>query len=293
MITIILLVLLFPLALLGYRLQVKVSKFFGRLLWRFGGRRRAVVLCNLKATNPEWGQDKLWHAGVRVFENFAGYFLLNILNYFRWPSRCNIPYEIIGAEHLVKDSNRPVIILGSHTVAALDFSMLVYRDTSGLGVGFSYRRLSNFILDKIFLRNRLHSYSGSYSVPVGNNRALYRALSTHQKVFLYPDHSVISSDLIYCDLLGVRAAYSKTIVKYINKFNPKIVQLTAFYDGDFASLKFYLQPISSKGDSVLQDYSANLTDMLRCSDDYLLQYFWLHRRFKQQPDPNLNFYSLG
>lgn len=284
----------YALALLPYRLQCRLGRGLGWLLYRFALRRRQIARCNLDLCFPDWPESKreavtreiMASVGIAFFETGIAWF---------WPkSRLQRLYSLEGLEHLqaAQQAGVGVLLMAFH-FTHIDIGAKL------LGLSFSidgsYRPHNNPVYDYIQRSGRERHSMGGQAFPREDVRGMVKALRNGRAIWYAPDQDYGPKHSIFVPLFGIPAATVTATSQLARLGKAQVIAFTQTRraDGGGYHLKVYppLEHFPS-GDEVADTLRINQFVEARIREQPE-QYLWVHRRFKSRPEGEPDLYSLA
>ncbi len=260
----------------------------GSLAYFLAPKRRKVGMLNLNLCFPEMEQEK---KQVIIKEHFK-MLMISVLNYSLvfFGSRRQLKKLVKFKNKEILDkyyTKRPVIILCPHFVGLdLAASRIAVQGYEGCSI---YSKQKSEIVTKKLLWARTKFMSkevGKIFARQEGIKPIVRHLKKHRALFFYlPDQDFGERDSLYVPFFAHRnCATVKVLPKLVAMTDAIVVPMSVFWLDDHYEVEFY---------EGWEDYpSVSLyNDVLRVNQfiemvvvKQLAQYFWLHKRFKTQPN---------
>ncbi len=278
------------LSLLPLVVLAALGSFIGELAYHLYTSRRKVAKQNLSACFPDWSEKKLdattrrcfWLIGQSVF--YSGF------NWWASPKRLNHLVRIVNREHYDQalTEGRNIILLAPH-FCALEIAGIVLSQERPMITMYQFTK--NRLVDKYVKRGR----SRFGGILVERNEPLRNLIKLIRKG--YPFYYLPDQDArhkgVFAPFFGVHAS----TIPYLGKFArmsksvviPISTKILPLGKGFEVSLGRPLANFPS-GDELEDTRSMNLAieALVRPMPE---QYFWVHKRFKTQPENEPPIYS--
>lgn len=276
--------------LLPYRVQLGLGKAIGRFAHALGRERRAIARRNLELCFPEL-TDADRNRLVRAHFEALGASLIE-LALGRWASDAKLlgMTRIEGAEHIREalDRGRGVILLSAHFTALEISGRVLALNCPPFDAVFRKNR-SEF-LTEILRTSR--ERSARDTIDKNDIKSMVRSLREGVPVWYAPDQSYDRKQSALLPFFGV-PAMTNTATGTLARLG-RAVAIPFFPrrlpEGGY--LLSILPPIEGlPGDDPVEDtrkYVAILEQRIRQAPE---QYYWVHRKFKNRPDPLQNVYD--
>lgn len=275
-------------------LPTPVRHFFGRKLGSFiykkNKKRRYVINTNLQLCFPELSAEQREQFGEEHLQWYGCALLDYSLFFFAGKKRLYRNMLIEGKEHIDTALQRGenIIILLGHSVM-LEFvpTMLgQYFNTYG-----SYKPLSNPVIDWMIARNRCKHVKFVVARKEGMMR-LVRELKDKQLLIFLPDEDHGKEHSSFANFFGAAKATLNTPARIARLAKAKSFPAMAFYDQDMKKYKImigdYLENYPTKDSENNAEIMNSGFEKLICH--HPMQYMWLMKLFKTQPDTDKQRY---
>ena len=270
-------------------MQYGLGRVLGKILYRFGKRRRHIAEVNVALCFPELSKDEQHSLVKKVFAENAIGFIETAVSWFRKPSYSYEGITVEGLEHLeaAKKLGRGVILVGSH-FSTLDLGGLLV--TAHTKLDASYRPQKNKLINDVMIKSR----QGFLDRVINhrNMREVLKSLKDGHVLWYAPDQDYGRKVSVFAPFFGINAATIKFTAK-LAKFNNSPVVILGHYrkaddSGYVVSYSKALEGFPS-GDDVADATQVNEgieREIRKCPE----QYMWVHRRFKTRPEGEDGFY---
>jgi len=266
---------------LPQRLQYRLYRLLGSLLYRLLPGRRHVARTNLKLCFPEMDEREREQRVKTVFHNNAIGILETAMAWWADDESIRARTRVVGLEHLdaALERGKGVILLGAHfTVLDMGSAMMPSR----YDFECFYRPHNNALFDYWVTRGRMRYASGL--LPAADMRAIVRSLRSGKLVWFAPDQDQGPTHSIYAPFFGVPAATVTSTARLARMTGAAVVPI-AFHrnDDDSYELEFRAALDDFPVGDDMSDASrinAELEQSILKRPD---QYMWVHRRFKTHP----------
>jgi KDO2-lipid IV(A) lauroyltransferase len=277
----IVLFLMWLLHLLPLPLLAALGRGLGRLLFRFGKRRRHIALTNLRLCFPAMTEAERLVLARRHFEAFGRSFLERGLLWWASAARIRKLGQLTGKEHLdALYGKRPVILLVPHFVG-LDMAwtrMSMDYDMSGI-----YANQKNLMFNAALYKGRGRFGKSLMLSRQESTRKGLKAMKAGMPFFYLPDMDFGERDTIFVPFFGYPAATITGLSRLARLADAVVVPVISHMDPDGYRIEIGPAWQNFPGESIEGDtrqMNAYLEgEILKMPE----QYFWLHRRFKTRP----------
>jgi KDO2-lipid IV(A) lauroyltransferase len=275
---------------LPYRWQIGLGKAIGRLGHRIAGSRRAITRRNIELCFPELSADARDKLALEHFEALGCSLMEWALG--RWASDQKLERmtTLVGVEHVheAMENGHNVILLSAH-FTPIEISGRVLKNYVP-PYDCVYRPFRNPLMTQLVAGGRLKS--GRNLIDKNDIKAMVRALREGVIVWYAPDQAYHQKQSALLPFFGV-PAMTNTATTTLARLG-RAVTLPFFPrrlpDGGY-EIKI-LPPIeglpSDNPEADTLKFMEALEARIReCPE----QYYWVHRRFKNRPDPLPDAYA--
>jgi KDO2-lipid IV(A) lauroyltransferase len=270
--------------LLPYRLQLGIGRMLGRIAHRFAKERRAISRRNIELCFPELSPGERDALTLAHFEAL-GMSIIE-LGLGRWaPDRKLLAMtRIEGAEHVRNAADRGVgvVLLSAHfTTLEISGRVLSLNIPPFDAV---YRKNRSEFMTEILRTNREKSARGT--VEKNDIKSMVRSLREGTPVWYAPDQSYNRKQSALLPFFGI-PAMTNTATGTLARLGKAVV--VPFFprrlpEGGYVLT--ILPPVEGvPGDDPVEDtkkYLEILERQIRLCPE---QYYWVHRKFKNRPEP--------
>jgi KDO2-lipid IV(A) lauroyltransferase len=273
------------LSLIPFRLQMYIGMLFGKILYKFLEKRKKVAICNVSRCFPDLSQEEI---SSLVKSNFTrlGQAIFEICNSYHWSDRKFLK-KIKNIDEFQKKieaiQNSKNLLLVPHT-GNLDF--VVRAPTPFLSVNGMQKSAENKLWDKIMTKGR-GKFVKKIFLP-NEGRSLLRTLNKGESVLYLPDQDYGFKKSIFVDFFNHKALTVKFPSLLVKRTNCKVFLLTLFKEGNF--YRGDLKELKLKGENLQEDLEIINSAIENFARSNKSEYYWIHRRFKNQPDGEESFY---
>jgi KDO2-lipid IV(A) lauroyltransferase len=276
--------------LLPYRVQLGIGRMLGRIAHRLAGKRRAIARRNIELCFPELSLAERDELALAHFEAL-GMSIIE-LGLGRWASDRKLlaMTRIDGAEHVRDAAERGVgvILLSAHfTTLEISGRVLCLHIPPFEAV---YRKNRSEFMTEILRTNREKSARGT--IEKNDIKSMVRSLREGVPVWYAPDQSYNRKQSALLPFFGV-PSMTNTATGTLARLGRAIV--VPFFprrlpEGGYVLT--ILPPVEGiPGDDPVEDtkkYLEILERQIRLCPE---QYYWVHRKFKNRPEPLPDVYE--
>jgi Kdo2-lipid IVA lauroyltransferase/acyltransferase len=276
--------------LLPYRVQLGIGKIIGRVAYRFARKRRAISRRNIELCFPELSTEERDALAKAHFEALGASIIEFGLG--RWASDRKLlaMTRIEGAEHIRNATERGigVILLSAHfTTLEISGRVLSLNCPPFDAV---YRKNRSEFLTEILRTGR--EKSARSTIEKNDIKSMIRSLKAGIPVWYAPDQSYNRKQSALLPFFGV-LSMTNTATGTLARLG-KAVAIPFFprrlSEGGY--VLSILPPIAGvPSDDPLEDtrrYVEILERQIRLAPE---QYYWVHRKFKNRPEPLPDVYA--
>jgi KDO2-lipid IV(A) lauroyltransferase len=270
--------------LLPYRLQLGIGRILGRIGHRFANERRAIARRNIELCFPHFSPAERDATALAHFEAL-GMSIIE-LGLGRWAptARLQAMTRIEGAEHVRNAAARGVgvILLSAHfTTLEISGRVLSLHIPPFDAV---YRKNRSEFMTEILRTNREKSARGT--IEKNDIKSMVRSLREGTPVWYAPDQSYNRKQSAVLPFFGI-PSMTNTATGTLARLGKAIA--VPFFprrlpEGGYVLT--ILPPIEDiRGDDPVEDtkkYLEILERQIRLCPE---QYYWVHRKFKNRPEP--------
>ena len=276
--------------LLPHGAVLAIGRAFGRIAFRFGGSRRAIVRRNVELCFPD--RTSAEHDDL-TYEHFKALGMSIVeMGLGRWASDAHLQSitEIVGIEHLQNAvrNGHGVILLSAHFTTLEISGRLIAQHTPGLDAVYRKNR-SDFITE---LQRSGRERSVDSTIEKRDIKKIIRSLRNGRVVWYAPDQSYNRKGSIVVDFFGVATMHTTATSSLARLGKAVTIPFFPCRKADGSYLMTVLPPFENfPSDDPLDDtrrYIKVLEDHIRTCPE---QYLWVHRKFKGLPEGYADLYS--
>lgn len=256
----------------------------GRLLFGLAGKRRHIVLVNLRLCFPELDETQRRRLAREHFKVLGRSMLERSLLWWASPQRLSPLLHVEGEERMRKlvDAGRPVLMLTPHFVGL---------DAGGAAIAMRFDSASIYavqsdpVFDRLLLRGRQRFGDQLLLSRQESVRASVRAMKSGRPLYYLPDMDFGSKDSIFVPFFGIQTATIPGLSRLARLANATVVPcVTRILPGSQGYAVEVGEPWADfPSDDVEADtrrMNAWIEAAVRSMPE---QYYWVHRRFKTRP----------
>jgi KDO2-lipid IV(A) lauroyltransferase len=253
----------------------------GLLLWRVVRSRRHVVQTNLRLCFPHWPQDRVNQCTREVFVFFAQAWLDRGWLWHGPAQRVRQRVRLIGAlEELQGDA--PTVIFAPHFVG-LDAGWTALTQQLERAFTTIYTDQANKQADAWILQGRKRFGSGRLFGRIEGVKPILAGLRSGSPLYLLPDMNFGPHESVFVPFYGVPAATVPSLSRFARLGRAKVVPVITRLTPE----GYEVQVLPAWKNFPTEDLQADTARMNRELQGYIdhmpAQYYWVHKRFKDQP----------
>jgi len=276
--------------LLPFNWQIGLGKSMGRLAHRIGAERRAITRRNIELCFPELSTQERNKLAREHFEAL-GVSLME-MGLARWATdkKLQAITTVEGAEHVQQtlDEGYGVILLCAH-FTALEISGRVFRLQSP-PFDAVFRRFRSDFTTEILASTREKSVR--HLIEKNDIKSMVRSLRNGVPVWYAPDQSYHLKQSALIPFFGVPAMTNIATTTLAKLGRAKVIPFLPRRLPEGGYELRILPPIEGlPSDDPIEDtkkYMAIIEAHIRLCPE---QYYWVHRKFKNRPDPLPDVYA--
>ena len=276
--------------LLPFNWQIGLGKSMGRLAHRIGAERRAITRRNIELCFPELSTQERNKLAREHFEALGA--SLMEMGLARWATdkKLQAITTVEGAEHIQQtlDEGYGVILLCAH-FTALEVSGRVFRLQSP-PFDAVFRRFRSDFTTEILASTREKSVR--HLIEKNDIKSMVRSLRNGVPVWYAPDQSYHLKQSALIPFFGVPAMTNIATTTLAKLGRAKVIPFLPRRLPEGGYEIRILPPIEGlPSDDPIEDtkkYMAIIEAHIRLCPE---QYYWVHRKFKNRPDPLPDVYA--
>lgn len=271
------------------KLQYHLGMLLGHIMQPFMRSRAKVVRRNLELCFPEKSEEKREELVKKILNNAGMMMIETAISWWASDKQLHSRVTYDGLEHLeaAKQKGKGVILLTGHFTSMEIGGRLIMLQTPAYVM---FRHLKNPLFNAVMMRSRKYHSEGI--VMRDDVRAMLRALRKNKVVWYAPDQDFGPRNSIFAKFFGVTAATIPATARMVKMTGAEVVPFVPRRnsDGSYHIQIFPAWDTYPSGDDVVDAQRINdwIESQVRLMPE---QYFWLHRRFKTQPDGKGRLYK--
>jgi len=281
-------ILMYLVSFLPYSTKMKLGKWAGLKLLKYGKSRRKTAEANIRACFPELSETEQAQLVRDTFVSNATGYIETTIAWFNKLEPFFEKLEVRGHAHLKEAQSRGkgVLVIGAH-FSIMDFALPLYNHVTPFH--YMYRPQNNPLLEAFIERKRRRNSGMSFTKR--ETRDMVEFIKQGNTVWYGPDQDLGKKHCVFAPLLGVQTACLTTPAWIARETGATVLQLSQYR----AENGVYILDFSP----ILEDYPcddevANATRINQGLEAAIrkdpAQYLWLHRRFKTRPEGEPSIY---
>ncbi|MEY4344918.1 MAG: hypothetical protein RL032_750 [Pseudomonadota bacterium] len=258
-----------------------LGKWLGWFLYAVVGSRRRVVRINLKLCFPDWSDARIESATQAIFIHFAQAWLDRGWLWHGSERVIRSRLQLVGDLEALQ-GNEPTVLFAPHFVG-LDagwtaLTLMVQRRFSTI-----YTDQANKISDAWILRGRRRFGNGQLFGRIEGVKPILQGLKAGNPLYLLPDMNFGPDESVFVPFYGVPAATVPSLSRFAKLTRAKVVPVIS----KMTAGGYVIDVLPAWTDFPTADQSADTALMNARLQTYInampTQYYWVHKRFKDQP----------
>ncbi len=281
-----------------------VGTGFGYILWALLARRRHVVLVNLQLCFPNLSAQERDRWVRQVFIYFAQSFLDRAWLWHGHDIVLRQRLRLMGAVEELQ-GNAPTVLFAPHFVGmdvgwlAMNFLTPENRNYAGI-----YAEQTNKAMtDWIRVGRSRHNKGRALPTQVSNKdgvRGVLKAIQSGSPLYVLPDLNYEPNDSLYIPFFGIPSATLPILARYAklggkNGVPAKVVPIVTRMTSKGYDIEIHPAWQNYPSGSAPANLEADTRRMNQELEQWIrtmpAQYYWVHRRFKDQPNGQASPYK--
>ncbi len=276
---------LWLLSLIPFKVQMFFGKILGKIMYKLLIKRRNVVTWNIHKCFPDFNKDDITKLAKENFTRL-GQGVFEICNSYFWSEKKYLKRiknieEFKTKINAIKNSKN--LLLVPHT-GNIDF--VVRAPSLFMKVNGMQRSADNEVWDKIMTEGR-KKFINELFLP-NEGRKLLKTLNKGTSVLYLPDQDYGYKKSIFLDFFNHKALTVIFPSLLVKRTHCKVFLLTLVKEGDFYEAN--IEQLMLTGESVEEDLKIVNSAIENFAQSHKSEYYWIHRRFKNRPEGEENFY---
>lgn len=265
-----------------------VGWLLGYLLYVLVGARRRVVLANLRLCFPTLEVVQVRALSRQVFVHFAQAWLDRGWLWHGSPERVRARLTVTGALDELKGSD-PVVIFAPHFVG-LDAGWTALTQQVPRHFTTIYTDQSNEVVDAWVLQGRQRYGSSRLFGRSDGVKPIVATLRQGDPLYLLPDMNFGPRESLFVPFYGVPAATVPSLSRFARLGRAKVVPVVTRMTPQGYEVQVLPAWAGFPTDDLQADTALMNVRLQTYIDAMPDQYYWVHKRFKDRPAGETNFY---
>jgi len=282
--------LLWLAACLPYRVQMALGRRLGRLMLRFGRRRREIARTNLKLCFPAMDDNEREALLARHFESLGMGFMETALSWWGSDAKLHAMTRLEGMQHLDEAlaHGHGVLLVAAH-FTTLEIGARLLALTVPLHP--MYRPHNNPVFERLQAASRSRHSEGA--IARNDIRATVRTLRRNACVWYAPDQDFGRRQSVFVPFLGVPASTLTATSRLARMSGARVVPMTQQRLPGGAGYRVVLEPSLTRFPSGDDSEDARRINAVfeKWVRENPADYLWVHRRFKTRPEGEPPLYA--
>lgn len=253
----------------------------GLVLYVLIRSRRHVVWVNLRVCFPQLKRRELRGLALRTFMCFAQSWLDRGWLWHASPERLLRRLQLVGALHEL-EGDAPTVLFSPHFVG-LDAGWTALTQQIPRHFTTIYTNQANVESDAWILAGRRRFGGARLFGRVDGIRVIVAGLKKGEPLYLLPDMSFGVQDSVFVPFYGVPTATVPSLSRFARLAHAKVVPVLS----RLTRTGYEIEVLPAWTDFPSEDPIADTALMNRRLQEYIdampEQYYWVHKRFKDQP----------
>ncbi|WP_322044490.1 lipid A biosynthesis lauroyl acyltransferase [Paraburkholderia sp. J67] len=274
--------LLRTLAILPYAWVARLGSALGAALYALPGRRKHIVLVNLRLCFPDRSERERDELGREHFRHVVRSYLERGVQWFGSAERIRKLVQIESAIDLEDPNAPPTIFMGFHFVG-VEVGCLAY--SQNMPAASLYTHMSNKRLCALAKRQR-GRFGAEMIERSTSARKIVRLLQEGKPVMLAADMDHGIGNSVFVPFFGVPACTLTSVSRLAKMGHARVVPFVTEVLPDFKGYKLHVFAPLGHFPSDCDETDARSMNAFLESQILKIpaQYYWVHRRFKHRPE---------
>ena len=261
----------------------------GWVLYLLAVSRRHVVQTNLRLCFPDWAPAKREHLARQHFVVFAQAWLDRGWLWHGKPALLQRRLRVTGAVEALW-GDQPCIIFAPHFVG-LDAGWTALTQQVSRHFATIYSHQTNPQVDAWVLAGRQRFGQPRLFDRTDGAKVLVSAIKAGQPFYLLPDMNYDPRDSIFVPFYGVPAATVTSLSRLARLGKARVIPVVTRLTASGYEVEVMPAWADVPSDDVAQDTRLMNQRLERWIDSLPEQYYWVHKRFKDQPTGASDIYK--
>ena len=272
-----------------FKVQLKIGRLIGRLMFILSGHLKKVAEKNLGLCFPEKNKQQInflvkknfEEMGISIFETANAYFANN--------NKISKRLEVRNEKYLREaiENHKSIILLSSHFLSLMmgGRALLI----KGYTTANIYRPQNNKLFDEIMKSSYLKN--GALMIKTKDTRSILKAIKSKTPIWYAPDQDLGPKNSIFAPFFNISTATVSATSRLADNSNTVVIPYHFNRQKDKYIMEF-LKPLRSyPTKDPVKDASKTNAILEKQILKYPDQYLWIHKRFKTRPDGETGYYE--
>ena len=258
-----------------------LGALLGWLLYFGVGSRRRVVWINLQLCFPDWNRQTIRACAMETFVHFAQTWLDRGWLWHGDPAVTRRRIRLTGAINELQGDDS-VVIFAPHFVA-LDAGWTALTQQIGRKFNTIYTDQANKDADAWILQGRMRFGSPGLFGRVEGVKSIVGGLKRGEPLYLLPDMNFGPHESVWVPFYGIPAATVPSLSRFAKLARAKVVPVLSRVTPEGYSVEVLPAWQSFPTADATADAALMNLRLQTYIDSMPSQYYWVHKRFKDQP----------
>lgn len=259
-----------------------IGFWLGCFLYLVVASRRKVVHTNLRLCFPLWTEQQVRHCAIRTFVHFSQSWLDRGWLWHASPEVTKQRIRLTGALHELQ-GDEPVVLFAPHFFG-LDAGWTGLTQQIGRRFNTIYTDQANKDSDAWILKGRARYGAPGLFGRVEGVKSIVAGLKRGEPLYLLPDMNFGPHESLWVPFYGVTAATVPSLSRFARLGRAKVVPVVSRITPEGYEVQVMEAWTNFPTSDLFADTSLMNLSLQRYIDDKPDEYFWVHKRFKDQPD---------
>ena len=282
--------LIWLLSLLPFKLTAFFGRGLGALLYRLTGWRAHIARTNLKICFPAFDDEQREKLMREHFKMLGQAVLTTGINLFASRQRLQRLVKMRDRQYFddAVNAGKPVILLAPHFLAMEIGGLVLAPERHMLSM---YQKIRNPLVDKLVRRSRSR-FGGIMVERKSDMRKLIKMVREGSPFYYLPDQDPGSSDKVFAPFFGVQTAVTPGLSRFARLSKAVVIPcFTKMLPSGGGYEVIFMPPLEGFPTSDPVADARRMNEVIEQGIKQMPeQYFWVHRRFKSRPEGEKSLY---
>lgn len=283
--------LLRSMILLPYPWAIWIGETIGLLLGSFPSKRRQVAAINIKLCFPELDHTAQKNLVRAHFKSVGAGLIETVMAWWGSEAQLKKRVKIRGQEHLdaALAQGRGMILLGAHFTTLELGGRFLAMHCPHIHFGALYRKHQHPVIEYLVSTNREKRFGAA--INRDDIKMVIKSLKKNYAVWYAPDQHYGHKNRVFVPFFNIPASTNPYTARLAKISHAPVIPFFTRRLADATYIIDLLPPLENyPSEDLIADtrrMNALIEEKVRLAPE---QYFWVHRRFKSQPDADVQFY---